>query len=259
MYFRKYYAGTVGADMTVSAVQDINGVSHSIQKERTEVMNRAVEETLAEAGMDCRYDPETCMLTAGGCSLNLFTYNNSTWKLIKKNRQGYDTNVVQSGSSSYSPFGGTGYKDYKFYVTVRGEPKGLLEVYIGYYSIPAATSYGFFIGFGKDIRDGADIVFISANGTGFYVQGREDAFPAGVNPSATYTFTRYVVNDAGLSVDGSLKPLIGLFSDNGFFSMDNCCFSSNDLVARNFYNIGGDIYYCVNQYILVKCITELPE
>lgn len=250
MYYRKYFAGTVENVNLTRTTADISGVGN-----RTEfyimddVICRAIKETLEDVGISCEYASENSILQIEGLSVQILRYSNSLYCSAN--------GVVIGNIGSYSPFSGN---NYKFYVTLKGDIDSVLIIAIGYYGAPANDSYGFVIGKGKDLRDSSQVRVItlisSATSTGsssFYILKDDEIFS---DYKSGVAFGFAMPSIPALNGNGNEVTLIECVAQAGRFKLDNCFFGNAALGNGEFYNIGGEIYYKLSSYILVKCNNE---
>ena len=155
MYYRKYFSGTISSNTDYRATLSIdNNVNQNNYYNQTAVVCQAIKSTFEDVGILCEYDAETHVFQIERISLQILCTTNSGWI-------NYFANGKNIGNHSYTPFSGT---NYKFYVTLKGDKDGILQVFIGYYNNPAAETYGFAIGKGIDLRDGQDIRVVLGGG-----------------------------------------------------------------------------------------------
>ncbi|MDE7339925.1 MAG: hypothetical protein K2N80_05095 [Lachnospiraceae bacterium] len=269
MYYRKYFeGGPITSSETVKVTFGACSAQYNVLIEQSRIIGHAVEEVLCDAGMNAYYDDEHFIL-----------YPNREEKLgigIFKQALGTISYVVfacddianvfntssSSGGSGYQPFNvttGADYGKYKFYITVIGEPKGWLRVHVGTYNNPANMSYGFGIGYGKDIRDnrrvGYFVINPGYNTTSFYVRRTDDgSLVDGIAYSETVKFSA-----AAVTGQTNTLVLINIYDTHGYLTMDNCYLGCSALTAgtNNFYIINGVEYYYPNVNMLIKCISKV--
>lgn len=251
MYFRKYFEGTISNSNSYGNIY-INGASTTVRAyiNQTDVINAAIAETLSAAGIESTYGgtADKCILQIAGIPVQFIAVSNmGNPSLYVKGK----TSFIYSTTTSYSVFSGT---SYKFYVSLVGDPKGILTVYLGYYSGPAALGTGIMIARITDLRDGSKKLGISgAASQSIYIY---DEAGEKLPEIETVAFTN-LLNNQALTQSGALIPLIEAIDSTGFFRIDQCYKGHAALTANNFYNIGGDIFMQLGGYYLVKCTTEI--
>lgn len=247
MYYRKYFSGTISSNTDYRATLSIaNNVNQNNYYNQTAVICQAIKSTLEDVGILCEYDAETHVFQIEGISLQILCTTNAGWIA-------YYANGISIGSQSYSPFSGT---SYKFYVTLKGDKDGILQVFIGQYSNPAIESYGFAIGKGIDLRDSQDIRVVlggGVTGIGYGYILKDDAILAEYKEKVT--FGQRITHNNSLNDNGKEITLVECVAQSGRFKLENCYFGHANLTVNEFYNIGGDIYYYISQNILVKCVN----
>lgn len=248
MYYRKYFSGTISSNTDYRATLSIaNNANQNNYYNQTAVICQAIKSTLEDVGILCEYDAETHVFQIGGISLQILCMSNS-------GSIAYSANGISIGSQSYSPFSGT---NYKFYVILKGDKDGILQIFIGQYSNPAVESYGFAIGKGIDLRDGQEIRVVLGGvivgiGGGYIL--KDDAILA--EYKNTVAFGQRISVNNNLNDNGNEVTLVECVAQPGRFKLKNCYFGLSNLTVNEFYNIGGDIYYYISQNILVKCVNE---
>lgn len=247
MYYRKYFSGTISSNTDYRATLSIaNNVNQNNYYNQTAVICLAIKSTLEDVGILCEYDAETHVLQIEGISLQILCTTSAGYIA-------YSANGISIGSQSYSPFSGT---NYKFYVTLKGDKDGILQVFIGQYSNPTVENYGFAIGKGIDLRDGQDIRVVFGGSIGGIGGGyilKDDAILSEYKNSVS--FGQKMTHYNNLNDNGKEVTLVECVAQPGRFKLKNCYFGQTNLTVNEFYNIGGDIYYYMSQNILVKCVN----
>lgn len=247
MYYRKYFSGTISSNTDYRATLSIaNNANQNNYYNQTAVICQAIKSTLEDVGILCEYDAETHIFQIEGISLQVLCTTNAGYIA-------YSANGKSIGSQSYSPFSGT---NYKFYVTLKGDKDGMLQVFIGQYSNPAAETYGFVMGKGIDLRDGQNIRVVfggGISGIGSVYILKNDAILA--EYQNTVSFGQRISYHNDLNDNGKEVTLVECVAQLGRFKLENCYFGQASLTVNEFYNIGGDIYYYISQNILVKCVN----
>lgn len=252
MYYRKYFEGMIDAAGNFRQVT-INGTTAKVSNyaKQTDIINEAVKETLLAAGIACEYDSETCTLRINGFPLQIISVNQQAYFNIY--RYGAASAFELNNSSSFARFSGV---NYKFYVTIKGDPQSILSVSIGTYATPNMETLGFRLAGIVDQRNQLRLVGLKSIGTtSNYWLHKEDGTPYGDIESPR--FDNSLAVDNVLSQSGSLYPLVDCIDQTGFLKMPNCYRGQYNLGANSFYRIGGDVYFYGNDSILAKCITEI--
>ncbi len=267
MYYRKYFeGGPVTASETVKVTFGACPIQYSVLPQQSRIIGDAVAEVLCEAGMNAHYDEEQFILYPNreeGLGIGIFKLAMGTISYVVFSSDSTSNSIFTSSSSyTYQPFNsnsGTDNGKYKFYVTVIGEPKGWLRVHIGTYSVPANISYGFGIGYGKDIRDNRQVGYLVVNPanttSAFYVRHTDDcSLVDGIAYSGTVKFSA-----AAVTGQANVLVLINAYDSSGYLTMDNCYLGCQALTsgATSFYMINGIEYYYPNANMLIKCISKV--
>lgn len=267
MYYRKYFeGGPVTAAETVKVTFGACTTQYSVLSQQSRIIGNAVAEVLCEAGMNAHYDEEQFILYPNreeGLGIGIFKLAMGTISYVVFSSDDVSNYCVTSSSSySYQPFysnSGADNGKYRFYVTVIGEPKGWLRVHIGTYNAPTGMSYGFGIGYGKDIRDNRRIGYLVINPvystTAFFVRHTDDcSLVDGIAYSTTVKFSA-----AAVTGQTNMLVLISAYDSSGYLTMDNCYLGCQALTsgATNFYMINGVEYYYPNASMLIKCISKV--
>lgn len=247
MYHRKQYQGTI-TSATATAVVAAETGNFTTYKNQTDVLCNAMKDILTECGCVVTY--EDYMLSIDGCGVYLYFVNSTGWFFRARDKA---ATITYISSPSYSPFSGV---KYNFYITVKGEPKGCMEIYIGQYSVPAATSYGLQWMKGKYLKTDKNAVAFSAiEQTAMYLRDEEGKMFD--NYTATFDFVApLLVNDI-MTENNNVIPIIQTFTSDGFFVFDNCYIRHPALTKNNFYSFRGEVFFIANDNIMTKCITEV--
>lgn len=249
MYYRKYFSGSIESNTAYRTIKNIStNANINDYYNQTDIMCFAVRSTLEDVGIQCEYDETTRILKIEETSIQIVVYHQSGY--IEYHANGIKLAQLQSSI----PFSGV---NYKFYVTLKGDKDGILHIFIGTFTAPATELYGFLIGKGTDLRDGQDIrIILGGNidlATEFYIF-KNDAILTDYKNRIAFGQRLSTVND--LSNNGKEITLVECVAQPGRFKLNNCYFGSTSLTVREFYNIGGDIYYCMSNNILIKCVNE---
>lgn len=268
MYYRKYFeGGPITSSETVKVTFGACPTQYNVLTEQSRIIGHAVEEVLCDAGMNAYYDDEHFILYPNreekfGIGIFKQAMGTISYVLFSCNDRSNLINTSSSAGTGFQPFNpntGVDYGKYKFYITIIGEPKGWLRVHVGTYNNPAYITYGFGIGYGKDIRDNRRIGYLSINPayttTSFYVRHTDDcSLIDGIAYSGT-------VNFSATAVTGQTNALvlINTYDTHGYLTMDNCYLGCSALSAgiNNFYMINGVEYYYPNANMLIKCISKV--
>lgn len=235
MYFRKYFEGT---EPYYNSNQNIyiNGTSTTkrVYTYQTHIINEAITETLLAAGIECEYGgiEDKCILRIGGFPVQILVASNVGNVALYRNG---NINPVFTAGTSYGTFSGA---NYKFYVSLLGDPKSILSINIGSFSSPANLSYTpIMIAKIIDLRDGSKKIGVGSTGSSamylYYESGESlDEIEILNFQGATY--------NANLCKNGSLIPLMESIDTTGFFKIEQCYRGTSGLSANySFYNIGG--------------------
>lgn len=267
MYYRKYFEGDVGGATSETAIVTFGActTNYTVYVNQSRVIGHAVEEVLRDAGMNAYYDDDRFILYPNkdeemGIGIIKRTRNINGYVIYARDSTGVILKETDSSSyTSYQPFTNDTKGSYKFYVSIIGEPKGWLRVYIGAYSNPSIMSYGFGIGYGRDIRDNRRIGYLmtnpSYNTAAFYVRHTDDcSLIEGTEYAGKVSFSAPTV-----SGQTNTLVLISAYATCGYLTMDNCYLGCEALSAGadNFYMINGVEYYYPNANMLIKCISKV--
>lgn len=250
MFYRKYYEGTV-ASYSTKITKTIAGKSRTIYTNQTDVIGEALKDTLQDCGLEVTY--VDYMLTVEGLQICiLYTGTNTYYGYTKCGKQF----IYGQSGTGWQPF--DNYGSYKFYITIKGDPRGAFQIHIGTYSNPADIGRYFIIYNAKYFKNGAR-AFIVSDSSG-------SAYPIDENNNIFNDFTGNFTTPISLgsvpkvfSEDLNYYPLIPA-SFYGVFIIDNCYMVDTNLTEDTFYSINGEIYYCAKgKRFLVKCITDIKK
>lgn len=283
MYYRKYFSGSVDATTTTNqyymgldkvATGTSRGSGHI--KNRSDVIGNALVSTFRDIGYPNAYWDSTSgyfFFDKTNSLSGIYISVQSTYMYFVAGYTQTGSQYVQSQSNSssliygnsvtvngYSPFAsnGTGATDYAFYVTIKGEPKGIFMVSIGTYTNHAAESGNieyFFVCTGKDKRDNSSIIgfnFSRSTVNLFYLikYSNAEIYMRGEDYSIGFA-----TSSNTLAMKDETVVLIPMFFNLGFLFLDNT-YINPGITTAGFYEIDGDVYF-VNQYYITKCITEV--
>lgn len=278
MYYRKYFSGSVDATTTTTQYYmglDKVATSTSLRtghiKNRSDVIGNALVSTLRDIGFPNAYWDSTSGYlffdkTNSLCGIYISIlysqayfcggYHSTTAYLLASNSSPWGG--YYNLTTANNPFSATGQNtaDYGFYITVKGEPKGVLKVNIGSYSNTSLeTGYGFIICNGTDKKNNEKIF-------GYYI-----IEPMSSNSVTNFGLTYYdsadfIANTTLLSGTGNLAlkdeeiVIIPCFFLYGRYFLDNTYINPGITNKLGFYEIDGEIYE-VEAYYMIKCITKL--
>ena len=284
MYYKKYFSGSVDATTTTynyfmgtdKVATGTQGRSGHI-KNRSDVIGNALVSTLKDVGFPNAYWDSTAGYlffdkTNGLCGLYISVvsqymyFNAGRIKTYPTRIAGADvtgnnglSDLAISLGTNTNPFSSTGTtaSDYAFYVTIKGEPKGIFSISIGKYNDHSYLQTGFWVCMGTDKNTNTKTI-------GFNMS-------SSVNPTVTnlsqfmivdyanikvYSFgANFVTRSYSLTMSDELVVIIPMFFEYGYLFIDNT-FLNPGITTYGFYEIDGDIYY-VQQYFMTKCITEV--
>lgn len=251
MYYRRYFAGTIASNTQYRSAKVIStGGNTQNYYNQTDVLLSAIKQTLEDVGIQCEYGDSDGILVIDGVTVQLIAYSSNSYLNINAN--GIQCGLLNSGS--YLPFSGL---NYKFYVTLKGNVDGILQIFIGTYNTPQYETYGFIIGKGTDLRDSTEIRVVCAGVistlSSFYIL-KNDRILEGYN--TVIEFGQALTNVPALNNNGTDVTLVECVAKPGRFKINNCYFGNACLTVNNFYNIGGDVYYTMTANILVKCAND---
>lgn len=247
MYYRRYFAGTIASNTAYKTITGIGGGNIYNYYNQTDVLLSAIKQTLEDVGIQCECSEAEAILVIDGVTVQVGCYQSAGGIKISINGK----SITDYNGAGYIPFSST---SYRFYITLKGDIDGILQIYIGAHSTPQQESMGIAIGKGVDLRDGTEIRVVAAGGitniNSFYVLKNNRILDEYNN---TVVFGIQISNIAGLNNNGAEATLVECVAQPGRFKLNNCYFGNATLTANSFYNIGGDIYYVISNFILVKC------
>lgn len=256
MFYRKYFEGTIAsASVTKGSMPSYYGATtvKTVYVNQTDVVLNAMKDVLETCGCDVIIDKDKYFIWINGVPISI-TFTSAT--VMSCFIPFLNTALFSASGASNHPFNGT---DYKFYITVKGDPDGILDVYIGSNSTPASvnTTYSISIGKGKDVRNNNDVGFVSLARSDsvyyFYKKDGEVTLVDGKTTPTTVSPGYAIANDADLTQSGQTIPLVENVMQNGFLRINNCFFGHSSLSSDTFYNIDGEVYYERSNLLLVKC------
>lgn len=263
MFYRRLFSGSVANynERRNASVAYGQSGTISIFSSQTDVLNQALEEVLSTCGYTCSYDQETGYLWIDGFPMSIYFTTGCYYRVCLP----FSSNMlVNVSNTTNSPFSSSA-TAYQFYVTVKGDPDGVLDVYIGTYASPATTNatYSFSIGKGKDLRDQSSIFTLStARNYGMYVYKKTEdgiALPEGLMAPVMLNFGFTLTSNVDLTQSGNKIVLVSSIAQTGIFTLDQCYFGCQAFTADCFYNIGGSIYYVRDNYTIVKCTNAILQ
>ncbi len=247
MYYRKYFAGSVeNANLTRSTVWISNNVSRTEYYVQSDVVCRAIKETLEDMGITCTYASENSVLVIDGFAVQVLRYSSYLY---------YNANGIDIGYLGNTPFSGN---NYKFYITLKGDIDSVLYICIGYYSAPSSELGGFMIGKGKDLKDNSQIRVAAAyddvkSYSRFFIIKNDEILKS---YKQKVVFGGVLTSITDLNNGGTEVTLVECVAQPGRFKLDNSYFGNAVLLNEEFYNIGGEIYYKLSNNILIKCVNK---
>lgn len=250
MYYRRYFSGTVLSNTEYRVIKNI-GTGRNINNyyNQTNVLQSAIKQTLEDVGIQCEYDTSDGVLVIDGVKIQIVAYNSNPHIAFIVN--GKELTFINGSSYTFSA------KNYRFYITLKGDIDGILQIFIGLYNTPQAEIYGLSIGKGTDLKDGTEVrvvlsgTIVSENQ--FYVLKNNNIID-GID--TTVEFGQKISNIAAVNNNGTEVTLVDCVASPGRFKLNNCFFGNLCLPANVFYNIGGDIYYQIGSTILIKCTSN---
>lgn len=277
MYYRKYFSGSVDATTSTNqyymgldkiATGTSRGSGHI--KNRSDVIGNALVSIFQDIGYPNAYWDSTSGYffldkTNSLCGIYISVQSSNMYMSVGYRGTSYITAQANSTSSSNyangisvsadnTPFSssGTSICNYAFYITVKGEPKGVFSVHIGTYNNHSAEDKLYFhIACGVDKRSN-DATFcfslqITSSKISFVILNKATA--------ETIVNTNFAMGSNRLSMLNEKVVLIPIFFYYGFLLLDNTYFNPG-IITNGFYEIDGDIYQ-VDSYYITKCITEV--
>lgn len=261
MYYRRYFEGTASGSTTRGVTFGGSTYVYNVAVERTLAIGRAVAETLKDAGMDSYYDEDNFMLylKRGEAGIGLLTLT-SLYTCWIFNSDNSTSRVEYNVTSTNSPFSGL---NYKFYVTLLGEPTSLFFLGIGSWANPSYAFWGPTFGFGKNKKTGEKLQFFGQGNFGssgfstFYIRktdGNEDQYSNAAKQIGFGTVQLQGFNNGVI-----LKEV---FDTTGMYTINNCymgCKTISYGSTYGFYSINGEEYYSPNQYFIIKCPSKIVK
>lgn len=264
MYYRKRFRGTLGAVSATRNCPKYFGTSESrvVYSTQTDIFCNALVETLLECGADARYDSANGFTFINGLPLSI-VYTSSTGFYIFCPCHG--ASLTSASQTSYQPFNSTAGSAYDFYITIKGDPLGIMDIYWGSLTTPGNVNkaYSFSVGRGKDLRNDNDIAVLSKaqeySGVRVFKITNEGAdFVEGATTDFSMAFG-YTINNLDYLSDNKQKiPLVPTISNNGCFRINNTYYGDNALTADTFYQFDDEVFYVRDAYTIVKCSTPTP-
>lgn len=248
MYYRRYFAGRLESTTGYKTISDIGGGNVNNYYNQTNVLLSAIKQTLEDVGIQCECREADAILVIDRVTVQFVYTGVNTYRISVNGEKLAD---VASGGSSFSN------ADYRFYVTLKGDIDGILQIFIGWYTNPTGEGIGIAIGKGVDLRDGIEIRGVRggsyANSPEYLSVLKNDRILENYNKEVAFGYP--LTNVPDLNNKGTEVTLVECVAQPGRFKLNNCYFGNNALQAGYFYNIGGDIYYVMNNQIMVKCVN----
>lgn len=266
MYYRKYFEGDVDGATTETAKVTFGACTteYSVYVNQSRIIGHALEEVLRDAGMNAFFDDEQFILYPNAneqFGIGVIKQAQLTFSLIMFSADSpYILIQNSSAGVGYQQFNSDALGSYRFYITIIGEPTGLLSISMGTYSQPSSVSYNSFcIGYGKDIRNNKR--------TGYL---RFGSFTDDITLCPRYVEDNTLVDGIAyntaisfstLSVSGETNALvlINAFSKSGYLTLDNCYLGCSALTRGQFYMINGTEYYYPVPLLLIKCPSKIGD
>lgn len=286
MFYSKYFEGSVDsstASMIYAPLKNKEGASSTnvsnADKTKLEVIGNAIADTLHDCGMlGARYNVDVGYLyfdyANSDIGIHLNSYNNvSNARFLRAWSKadtdlilGYNTtngSVMNSDVPLTGLFSGTSYvaANYKFCVTVKGEPTGFFVIYLGTYTNPTSLQYcvGTFFN-AEDKRTelpifGYRLGALPATAGDYYISAdtlesvkvanATTGEPALLTPAATLTM-----------LDNHLVLIDSYMTNAGFVALQNTYIGPGLDTDNTFYEIDSEVYYYKSPYI-TKCVTQV--
>lgn len=276
MYYQKYFSGSVDATTTTTQYYmglDKIATSTSCRsghiKNRSDVIGNAIASTLKDVGYPNAYWDSTSgyiffdktnsrtgfYLSVQSSTLYIsIGFVSSSYQYIATPTSGYGYAGITWNSYNSSPFYSTGQtaSDYKFYITIKGEPKGVMSISIGTYNSPSSEYSYLHIFRGTDKRNNSDVL-------GFNAYQAKTPHVAIFTKYSDATYIRelnQITDNRTLTLDDEQKiVLIPVFFEYGYIFLNNTFFNPG-ISTIGFYKIGNDTYY-ISSYWMTKCITTV--
>jgi hypothetical protein len=264
MYYRKYFEGTVPSTETTKSVKFGGGTStYTAYVNRSIVLGKAVEETLKAVGLNAYYDTEDFILYLNKLDktgVGLISNNvGNPYYYVYDDAVSAAFSSISNSNSGYLPFSGI---NYKFYVSLIGEPTTLFSVAIGGYSYPATTAFGgITFGYGLNKKTEKEIFLYG----GSFFSGTTPNFRLKNTDGTRDEYNSIVVNITfqTLQLNGYINGVVlkEIFDTTGMYTINDCYMGCKTLSAgtTSFYSINGVEYYCPNAYFIIKCPSKIIE
>ncbi len=261
MYYRKKYSGTISNFTDKRVVTALNGTATlSIFANQTDIVSAALIDILKDVGYkDARYDAKTGTIFFDKNDENgiFFAYVGNMqmgWRL-STGSGGWASVLANKAGTAYQPFN-TSSTSYNFYLTVIGEPKGYMVICFGNSSIAESiTTSIVHIYFGENVLTKKKMLGISIS-TGW-------TLVINANFTTKEEFTNSVeqhsFNFGIKGVSGNIV-LLRRFTTSGYLFLEDVYFLNSDVTSSGqliFMQYKGDVYWCPNMYLMVKCTTQL--
>lgn len=262
MYYRKYFEGAVPSTETTKNVKFGGGAStYTAYVNRSIVLGKAVEETLKAVGLNAYYDTEAFILYLNksdktGVGL-IGTNAGNPYYYVYDDTASMLLSTINTSTTGYYPFSGM---NYKFYVSLIGEPTTLFSVAIGGYSYPTTTAFGgITFGIGLNKKTEKEIFLYG----GSFFMGSTPTFRV-KNIDGTrdeYNAVNIAIGFQTIQLNGYTNGVIlkEIFDTTGMYTIKDCYMGCKTLSAgtTSFYSINGIEYYCPNAYFIIKCPSKI--
>lgn len=299
MYYRKYFSGTIdtlavtaGTGITAAAGGGGTTSLYYRSLKTTPVLCSAIVDVLKEIGLEdaaCGLDPgvpagygEIFPYGADKQGIQVFYANNTNNTTVHGNVRvalcpDTDLNTLKVAANSY---GGTvvcnitnslsgNNVPYRFYITVKGDPKSFLQLFVGNYSAPENEAGLFGFGRGKDCYDNDIVCYapLSQNSGLYFFDLNQKTYINQQTPvsTAANSFIGGTVND--FIVKGGAEdtialipwiniPLLGVTLDNCYCVPTSLTTATTDQA----FLIDGQEYWLLRYgRVLAKCPTKLQH
>lgn len=262
MYYRRYFEGAVSGNTTKDVTFGGYTTVTTAVVEKSFVIGKAIEETLKDAGMDAYYDTDKFILyfnrKEAGLGLYYNTNNYTSFLFFCEESKDQTNGYIPNNSTSFSG------SNYKFYITLLGEPTSLCSVAIGSWNSPTSMTYGFTLGHGENKKTKEKLLLFY--GQTFYGVSNLVSFsPKKINGyQDTYTRNATYLSFQTAQLTGFTNGVVlkEVFDTTGMYTINNCYMGCKTIPASatgGFYSINGEEYYSPNQYFIIKCPSKIVK
>lgn len=267
MYYRKKYEGSITNFTTKKTYKFYNGTSYysySVIDEETRIISEAVVDILRDIGYPDAYRSEESGLIYFDkddvTGLFIGYTSNATYLYFGVNSVATSMPAQALGSSNgtgYQPFDSSK-NNYKFYLTVIGEPKGYFILCFGSYSNPqSTTTAALHIFMGKNIITNEPVMGIygavgSASLTSASIYKRKTITQTVVSVS----LSEYIQGEDGNILLMRKRTNYGMYEFPYVYTGN---YRNLTYGQFSFYRFKDGVYWAPNYYYLVKCVTEVSK